>query len=66
MAIRRRGRGLRPARWYATRLAPLVVASVVVFLFVAAPIWQLTAPLLLITLAGLLATSSHYATTRDY
>ena len=58
--------GLRPARWYATRLAPLVVASVVVFLFVATPAWLLTAPLLLATLVGLLATSSHHASTRDF
>ena len=58
--------GLRPARWFGTRLLPLVAAAVFLLLLNILP-WWLLSFLLAVLLYGMLAANVCYvARTRDY
>jgi hypothetical protein len=59
--------GLRPARWYGTRLLPLIGTAVpVIFVFTPLCSWRLGVPLLLVLYVLLSATILYVARTRDY
>jgi hypothetical protein len=58
--------GLRPARWFGTRLLPLAAVALALFMLTDFPWWPATFPLVLL-LYGLLLTSIDFvARTRDY
>lgn len=59
--------GMRPARWFGTRLFPLVATMVPATFSVALPAWWLLGlPILLLAAALLVATIFQEAETRDY
>ncbi len=58
--------GLRPARWFGTRLAPLVSAIVWAFLMFFAPFWWLTLPSVIVGYVCALVATTYFAQSRDY
>jgi len=58
--------GIRPARWFGTRLVPLVTAAACAFLISMLPWWWLALSSLVICAAILLAGISYYANQRDF
>jgi ABC-type transport system involved in multi-copper enzyme maturation permease subunit len=58
--------GIRPARWFGTRLMPLAAASFAAFLIAMAPWWWLTAVALAVCAAIIVVSIFHYAEQRDY
>jgi hypothetical protein len=58
--------GLRPARWYASRLLPLVGSGLVAVASFALPWWWMTALGMLITSAVMLASLLYVANARDF
>ncbi len=58
--------GLRPARWFGTRLFPLIAALVLLVVLLGKP-WPYLRPLLTLVLSGLMVSTICYvARTRDY
>jgi hypothetical protein len=58
--------GLRPARWFGTRLLPLIAVLLVIMMLLTAPLLHLRLPLTLL-LSGLMVwTICYVARTRDY
>jgi ABC-type transport system involved in multi-copper enzyme maturation permease subunit len=58
--------GIRPARWFGTRLFPLLAAASGVFLFIVPYWWLIAFPLLLIVAAVFISDILWEAETRDY
>jgi hypothetical protein len=59
--------GLRPARWYGTRLLPLAASGLLTaFLAIFAWWWPLGLALALLTYAALVVTICYVARVRDY
>jgi hypothetical protein len=59
--------GIRPARWFGSRLLPLLAVGLPAVLAVAVPYWWLVGlPLLLLTAAVLVIEILGVAATRDY
>jgi hypothetical protein len=58
--------GIRPARWFGTRLVPVVTAAVCVFFLAWIPWWWLELPSLAVCAGIFLASISYYARWRDY
>jgi ABC-type transport system involved in multi-copper enzyme maturation permease subunit len=58
--------GIRPARWFGTRLMPLAAAGFATFLIVMSPWWWLTAVALAICAAIIVVSIFYYAEQRDY
>jgi hypothetical protein len=58
--------GVRPARWFGTRLVPLVAASMCVFLISLASWWWLWVSALAVCAALILASIFYYVRQRDY
>ncbi len=59
--------GIRPARWFGSRLLPLLaVAFPAVFCFAIAPWWLIGLPLLLLVMAALVSDILWEAATRDF
>ena len=58
--------GIRPARWFGTRLVPLVAAGFATFLVAMVPWWWLTAVGLAISAAIIVVNIFYYAEQRDY
>jgi hypothetical protein len=58
--------GLRPARWYASRLMPLLGACVIAVVLVAQPWWWITAAGTLLASACLAVGLLHVAQSRDF
>jgi hypothetical protein len=58
--------GLRPARWYASRLMPLLGACVIAVVLVTQPWWWITAAGTLLASACLAVGLLHVAKSRDF
>ncbi|MCI0491574.1 MAG: hypothetical protein L0Z07_01400 [Planctomycetes bacterium] len=58
--------GIRPARWFGTRLAPLVTAGAAAFGFAKFPWWWLTLAAVVIAALALVAAIFYYVEERDY
>jgi ABC-type transport system involved in multi-copper enzyme maturation permease subunit len=59
--------GLRPARWYGTRLLPLAACGLLTAFFAVFPWWRLLGlPLAILTYALLVLSICHVARVRDY
>jgi hypothetical protein len=58
--------GIRPARWFGTRLMPLAAAGFATFLIAMAPWWWLTAVALVFCAAMIVVSIFYYADQRDY
>jgi hypothetical protein len=58
--------GIRPARWFGTRLMPLATAAFATFLIALAPWWWLTTVALAVCAAILIVSIFYYAEQRDY
>jgi hypothetical protein len=58
--------GIRPARWFGTRLMPLAAAGFATFLIVMSPWWWLTAAALAFCASILVVSIFYYAQQRDY
>lgn len=59
--------GLRPARWYGTRLLPLVAVGTLTVYLATCPLWwQLGLPLALLSYVALVLSICHVARIRDY
>jgi hypothetical protein len=58
--------GLRPARWYASRLMPLVGSGLLAVFFFTMPWWWMTAIGVVVVGSVLLASLLYVAQTRDY
>ncbi len=58
--------GIRPGRWFGTRLAPLAGAIVLVLFACILPFWWLQLPVLLLGYVSWLVAIDYYSQTRDY
>jgi hypothetical protein len=58
--------GIRPGRWFGTRLAPLAGAIFLVLFVCILPFWWLQLPVLLLGYVSWLAAIDYYSQTRDY
>jgi hypothetical protein len=58
--------GLRPARWFGTRLLPLVASVVLLVVVNVAPWWAVGLPAAVVLYAALAANVCHVARVRDY
>jgi hypothetical protein len=58
--------GIRPSRWFGTRLAPLVTAGAAAFVFAMFPWWWLTLAAVVIAVLALVAAIFYYVEERDY
>jgi hypothetical protein len=58
--------GIRPGRWFGTRLMPLAAAGFATFLIVMSPWWWLTAAALAFCASILVVSIFYYAEQRDY
>jgi hypothetical protein len=58
--------GIRPGRWFGTRLLPLVATILWSAILSISPYWWLQVPLLVVGYVGLLSSIDYYTETRDY
>jgi hypothetical protein len=58
--------GIRPGRWFGTRLFPLVTAVLATIVVVALPWWWLSAPLSFLFSAAFVSSILYYVQTRDF
>jgi hypothetical protein len=58
--------GIRPGRWFGTRLIPVVAAVLLVIMVCAIPFWWLQIPLALLGYMGWLVAINYYTQERDY
>jgi hypothetical protein len=58
--------GIRPGRWFGTRLAPLLGAMIVAIFVGVIEFWWLQLPVLAMAYVFWLVTIDHYAQNRDY
>ncbi len=58
--------GIRPGRWFGTRLAPLAGAMLLVLTVCVVPFWWMHVPVLLLGYFGWLVAIDYYSQTRDY
>jgi len=58
--------GMRPGKWFGTRLIPLAAAAVLALLAGTLPLWWLSLPAMLIGYVCVLTSIAYYTQTRDY
>jgi ABC-type transport system involved in multi-copper enzyme maturation permease subunit len=58
--------GIRPGRWFGTRLAPLAAMAAILSIVVNVPFWWLRWPVVIISYAALLSSIDYFTQTRDY
>jgi hypothetical protein len=58
--------GIRPGRWFGSRLVPLAASGLLVMLTAAVPWWWLSLAIVLVSSAALVASIFLYVETRDY
>jgi ABC-type transport system involved in multi-copper enzyme maturation permease subunit len=58
--------GIRPGRWFGTRLAPLAAVILILTILVNVPFWWLFWPVLIIGYTMVLTSIDYYTQTRDY
>jgi len=58
--------GIRPGRWFGTRLVPLAGAAVIVAIVVASPVWWFQVPVLAIAYVGWWLAIDYCSSVRDY
>jgi ABC-type transport system involved in multi-copper enzyme maturation permease subunit len=58
--------GIRPGKWYGTRLAPLAAVTMILTLLVNVPFWWLSWPVLIVSYGLVLMSIDYYTQFRDY
>lgn len=58
--------GIRPGKWFGTRLAPLAAMIAILAIVVNVPFWWLRWPVIIISYAALLSAIDSYTQSRDY
>jgi ABC-type transport system involved in multi-copper enzyme maturation permease subunit len=58
--------GIRPARWFGTRLAPLAGVILIVAISAAMPFWWLRWPVIVVSYVVVLMSIDYFTQTRDY